>query len=222
MARAVLFDMDGVLAFTEQFYNRRRVDYLVEKGFHFDAVPDFSGSNDRAIWEALVPGDAALRERLHDGYLAYSDAHPTPWREVANPDALPVMHDLCTAGVLCAICSSSGAGLIGEFMQETGVRPYVGLAISGEDCREFKPSPEIYLTAMERLGVRARDCVVVEDSPIGIRAGKASGALVCALRPRPGVSLDQSEADMVVGSLREVLPLALGPQAVAHGIRSQG
>ena len=50
MARAVLFDMDGVLAFTEQFYNQRRVDYLVGKGFRFDAVPDFSGSNDRAIW----------------------------------------------------------------------------------------------------------------------------------------------------------------------------
>ena len=45
MARAVLFDMDGVLAFTEQFYNQRRVDYLVGKGFRFDAVPDFSGSN---------------------------------------------------------------------------------------------------------------------------------------------------------------------------------
>ncbi|MCC6099747.1 MAG: HAD family phosphatase [Coriobacteriaceae bacterium] len=217
MARAVLFDMDGVLAFTEQFYNRRRVDYLVEKGFRFDSVPDFSGSNDPAIWEALVPGDAELRRRLHDGYLEYMDAHPTPWREVMNPDALPVMHDLHSRGVRCAICSSSGPELIGEFMRAAGVEPYVDLSISGEDCREFKPSPEIYLTAMGQLGVRARDCVVVEDSPIGIRAGKASGALVCALRPRPGVSLDQRGADVVVGSLREVLPLALGPHAVTHG-----
>ena len=215
MARAVLFDMDGVLAFTEQFYNQRRVDYLVEKGFHFDTVPDFSGSNDRAIWETLVPDDPALRERLHDGYRAYSNAHPTPWREVANPDALPVMHDLCSHGVLCAICSSSGGDLIGEFMRETGIAPYVSLAISGEDCGEFKPSPEIYLTAMERLRVSSKDCVVVEDSPIGIRAGKASGALVCALRPRPGVSLDQGEADMVIESLGEVLPLACGPRSGA-------
>lgn len=89
MARAVLFDMDGVLAFTEQFYNQRRVDYLVGKGFRFDEVPDFSGSNDRAIWESLVPGDAELRRVLYDGYRAYSDTHPTPWRKVANPDAVP-------------------------------------------------------------------------------------------------------------------------------------
>ena len=80
-----------------------------------------------------------------------------------------------------------------------------------QECSAFKPDPEIYLTAMGRLGVSAKDCVVVEDSPIGIRAGKASGALVCALTPRPGVSLDQGEADVVVGSLREVVPLALGP-----------
>lgn len=211
MPRAVLFDMDGVLAFTEQFYNRRRVDYLVEKGFRFDSVPDFSGSNERAIWEALVPGDPTLRARLHEGYRAYSDAHPTPWREVANPDAVPVMRDLREQGVRCAICSSSYPELISEFMRSTGVRPYVSLAISGQECHAFKPDPEIYLTAMDCLGVTARDCVVVEDSPIGIRSGKASGALVCALRPRPGVKLDQGEADVVVDSLMEVVPLALGP-----------
>ncbi len=210
MAGAVLFDMDGVLAFTEQFYNQRRVDYLVGKGFHFDVVPDFSGSNDRAIWETLVPGDAGLRRVLHDGYRAYSDAHPTPWHKVANPDAAGVMRDLREGGVRCAICSSSYPELIREFMAATGTGPYVSLAISGQECSAFKPDPEIYLTAMGRLGVCAEDCVVVEDSPIGIRAGKASGALVCALAPRPGVSLDQGEADVVVGSLREVVPLALG------------
>lgn len=79
MARAVLFDMNGMLAFTEQFYNRRRVDYRVEKGFHFDTVPDFSGSNDRAIWEVLMPSDPELRERLQDGYRLYSDAYPMLW-----------------------------------------------------------------------------------------------------------------------------------------------
>ena len=101
-------------------------------------------------------------------------------------------------------------------MQATGAEPYVSLAISGQECSAFKPDPEIYLTAMRRLGVPAGDCVVVEDSPIGIRAGKASGSLVAALRPRPGVSLDQGEADVVMDSLWEVVPLALGPSGAAQ------
>lgn len=55
MIKAVLFDMDGVLVDTEWFYNRRRVAFMEEKGFHFDEIPDLSGSNEPAIWEALVP-----------------------------------------------------------------------------------------------------------------------------------------------------------------------
>ena len=43
MIKAVLFDMDGVLVDTEWFYNRRRVAFMEEKGFHFDEVPDLSG-----------------------------------------------------------------------------------------------------------------------------------------------------------------------------------
>ena len=64
MIKAVLFDMDGVLVDTEWFYNRRRVAFMEEKGFHFDEIPDLSGSNEPAIWEALVPDDVELRERL--------------------------------------------------------------------------------------------------------------------------------------------------------------
>ena len=45
MIKAVLFDMDGVLVDTEWFYNRRRVAFMEEKGFHFDEIPDLSGSN---------------------------------------------------------------------------------------------------------------------------------------------------------------------------------
>ena len=43
MIKAVLFDMDGVLVDTEWFYNRRRVAFMEEKGFHFDEIPDLSG-----------------------------------------------------------------------------------------------------------------------------------------------------------------------------------
>lgn len=58
---------------------------------------------------------------------------------------------------------------------------------------------------MEALGVTPTETVIIEDSPIGIRAGKASGGLVLALRPREGVQLDQGEADAVIESLDEVI-----------------
>ena len=85
MIKAVLFDMDGVLVDTEWFYNRRRVAFMEEKGFHFDEIPDLSGSNEPAIWEALVPDDVELRERLRVEYKqVYSPDHPVPYAELLN------------------------------------------------------------------------------------------------------------------------------------------
>ena len=117
MIKAVLFDMDGVLVDTEWFYNRRRVAFMEEKGFHFDEIPDLSGSNEPAIWEALVPDDVELRERLRVEYKqVYSPDHPVPYAELLNEQTEPVMRKLHERGVKCAIASSSYRELIDELV----------------------------------------------------------------------------------------------------------
>ncbi len=58
---------------------------------------------------------------------------------------------------------------------------------------------------MGQLGVEPGECLVIEDSPLGIEAGKRSGARVMALKPHEGVHLDQSGADMVIDSLWDIL-----------------
>ena len=205
--KAVLFDMDGVLAFTEGFYNRRRIQFLRQAGVCVDPAFDGTGSNDGEIWERLVPGDAALRERLHREYRVYSDAHPTPWAEVANPQARPVFSALKEDGLKVAICSSSYRSLIEEFMEQVGVTGLVDLAISGEECSAYKPDPDIYLRAMAALEIGPHEALVVEDSPLGIEAGVAAGALTCALVPPVGVELDQSRAHLRVRRLVDIVDL---------------
>ena len=206
MIKAVLFDMDGVLADTERFYNRRRVAYMEEKGFHFDEIPDLSGSNEPAIWEALVPGNLTLREELLAEYKKrYCPAHPIPYAELLNEQAEPVMRELHERGVKCAIASSSYRELIDELVEIAGITDVLDYTISGHECSAFKPDPEIYLRAMEALGVEPTECLVIEDSPLGIEAGKRSGARVLALRPHEGVNLDQTGADVVIDNLADIL-----------------
>lgn len=205
MIKAVLFDMDGVLVDTEWFYNRRRVAYLETKGFTFDEIPDLSGSNEKAIWEYFVPDDEVRREELRQGYAAYQQLHPVPYGELLNRDAAPVMRELHRRGIRCAIASSSYRELIDELVEVADISDALDFTISGHECAAFKPDPEIYARAMGALGVGPDEALVIEDSPLGIEAGRRSGARVLALRPHEGVVLDQSGADRIVDTLADIL-----------------
>ena len=95
--------------------------------------------------------------------------------------------------------------LIDELVEIAGITDVLDYTISGHECSAFKPDPEIYLRAMEALGVEPTECLVIEDSPLGIEAGKRSGARVLALRPHEGVNLDQTGADAVIDNLADIL-----------------
>ncbi|GIE33746.1 hypothetical protein Ait01nite_067910 [Actinoplanes italicus] len=83
--------------------------------------------------------------------------------------------------------------------------PLPSVLITADDVRHGKPHPEGYLTAAARLGVAIADCVVVEDSPTGVAAGRAAGALVVGLAADPAALPD---ADVVVPALTDI-PAAL-------------
>ena len=107
MIQGVVFDMDGVLADTEHFYQCRREAYLDRMDFPGARGVDFVGSNEKAIWETLVPGDAELREQMLQGYRAYRRFHPEDYRKLADPQVKPLFEELHRRGLRVAIASSS-------------------------------------------------------------------------------------------------------------------
>lgn len=208
MIRAVLFDLDGVLVDSERFYNRRRATYLATQGIDVGPGFDLSGYAEEDIWRTIVPDDPVHRQELREGYLVYQKDHPSPFVELLNPDARELLAALAARGVKRALASSSPRPLIDQFLDETGLRDSFDFAISGEQCPAPKPSPEIYLTAIAELGLTPAECLVVEDSPLGIAAGLAAGAHVVALAQyNDDHRLDQSAAPRVVARLIDVLDL---------------
>ena len=206
MIKAVMFDMDGVLVDTEWFYNRRRCAYLETKGFVFDEIPDLSGTNDIYVWEYFEPDDAQRRAELKREYVEqYMPAHPVSYDELKNKDAKPVMEALRERGVVSAIASSGQPEMIEELVEAADLRDVLVATVSGHEVAAFKPDPAVYLRTMELLGVAPEECLVVEDSPLGIEAGRRAGCRTLALRPREGVSLDQSKADRIIDSLWDLL-----------------
>lgn len=205
MIQGIVFDMDGVLADTEHFYQCRREAYLDRMGFPGPRGVDFVGSNEKAIWETLVPGDIELREQMLQGYRAYRRFHPEDYRKLADPQVKPLFEELRRRNVRVGIASSSDREGIQEFMRAAGVAGLVDFIISGEECTAHKPNPEIYLRAMAALGLTPGTSFAVEDSPTGIAAARNAGMTVYALRPRHGEKMDQSAANDILNNLAEVI-----------------
>jgi sugar-phosphatase len=77
--------------------------------------------------------------------------------------------------------------------------------VTSTDVKHGKPDPEPYLKGAQYLGVPASDCIVIEDAPAGIRAGKAAGARVLALRTTAtDAELQQAGSDWIVDNLTEL------------------
>lgn len=205
MIRGVIFDMDGVLADTEHFYQQRRETFLERMDFPGPRGLDFIGSNEKAIWETLVPDDAQFRQEMLQGYRAYRRLHPENYRELADPADGPLFRALKQRGLRIGIASSSARPAILQMTRAAGITELTDYILSGEECSAHKPDPEIYLRALQALDLQPDQALAVEDSPAGILAARRAGLRVLALRPRHGEPLDQRAADGIIDRLEQVL-----------------
>ena len=103
-----------------------------------------------------------------------------------------------------AVCSSSPKDTIVVSLSDMGIIDDFDIICCSEDFEYPKPSPDIYLHAMDKLHVNKENTIVYEDSTIGIKAGVASGAL-CIAREDKRFNQDQSEAAMMVKDIVELL-----------------
>lgn len=210
MKKAVVFDMDGVLAYTENFYFNRRMNFFDELKIEPSTrkIQDFIGLSSDMIWEMLVPSDEKKREDLKEKYLEYSKDHEVNFKEVLNHSTKEVLSKLKDKNIKIAIASSSGKHDILRMIKECEIYNHIDFVISGEECRKSKPDPEIYIQTLRALNLSPKDVLVVEDSTLGIRAVKSAGLMVAALVQKD-YYIDQSEADFQINDLIEVIDISI-------------
>ncbi len=209
-ARYVLFDFDGVIADTEE----SNVKYLGKALAVFGVVitpeeqAQLVGMNDPRILEKMlrrarppVTLKQLLEERQRQGNTYEDDPDLAP-----TPGVIEFLHRLRAAGKGIALVSSTSARLILAALNRLGLTGFFDVIICGDMVSEKKPSPECYRKAMALLRARPEECVIVEDSPVGIRAGKAAGAVVAACRCGR-LRQDTSQADFEFESFEECMRL---------------
>ena len=183
MIKAILFDMDGVLIDAKDWHYEALNKALGLFGIEisrYDHLHTFDGLPTKVKLQMLgeqyyLPGQLhGFVNRLKQQYTAqmiHERCHPMFHHEYA----LSRLHQ---EGYKIAVCSNSIRSTIELMMDKAMLTAYLDLIVSNEDVRKAKPDPEMYQTAIAKLCMKPEECIVVEDNPNGIAAGRASGAAV--------------------------------------------
>ncbi len=196
---AVLFDLDGVLVDSTPAVARVWAGWAREHGFDADEVVRNAHGK---------PSIATIRELLPNSDHE-TENREVERREIADVEGvipLPGAVELLRALPLerWAIVTSCTRPLAYVRIAAAGL-PKPKYIITSSDVKNGKPYPEPYLKGAQMVGAAAADCVVLEDSPAGIRAGKAAGALVIATRATASdEELREAGADWIVDNCGEL------------------
>ncbi len=182
--QAVLWDFDGTLVQTERLHADLERQVLAELGVDLDPKADLDGVGrpTRALFAAALAAagrpellEAALARRLE---LARAQvlprAHPTRGVERVLLDVPMRTHRF-------AVVTSTERALVEPIVERLGWTWRFEVMVTLDDVQAPKPDPEPYRLAVQRLGLEPRQCLVVEDSPPGVEAGRAAGCRVAAL-----------------------------------------
>lgn len=204
MFKAVIFDMDGVLVNSEEFYFNRRMSFFEEKGLNPGStdIHDYLGMSNNQVWAALVP-DPEQREVLRKDYLVYQDAHPIDYSRFLNAGVVTLLKSLKTHGMVIGLASAGIYADIFRMLSECHIRPFFDQVLSGEAVPNNKPAPDIYVEISGKLGVEVGQCLAIEDSSIGIQAAKDAGMTTWAV-DQAQYNVDQSRADRIVSGMDEI------------------
>jgi sugar-phosphatase len=203
---ALLFDMDGVLIDSTPAVARVWRGWALERGFDPEKV--VASAHGR-------PSITTVRE-----YLPNAD-HEVENREVERREIEDIQGVVPLPGALDLLASlpqdrwaivTSCTRRLAEVRIKAAGLPVPQNFVTSNDITNGKPHPEPYLKGAAMLGIRPQDCVVVEDAPAGIKAGKAADAKVIAFTTTAQIpALREAGADWIVNNCADIRLLSFTP-----------
>ncbi len=204
---AVLFDMDGVLVNSEDYWNEFEDEFVFAEAVGDDAPAhdEITGMNFREIYDYLDENYETTLDK--DEFVGrYEERAETVYGEEVEllDGARELLDDLRDRGVEVAIVSSAPQSWIAMVLDRFDLGEFAKV-ISAEDIdAPGKPEPHVYEHAAAELGVDPEDCAVVEDSQNGAKAAVRAGAYCVAYRSDHNADTDLSVADVVAESPEEL------------------
>ena len=209
MIKAVIFDVDGTLLDTERIYMKAWKEAAAEAGY---VMPDVVLQKTRAV----NTKDAAriFEEEIGNGF-SYQAVRPIRVRiaeeiikresPILKPGVLELLAFLEEKGIRLSVASSTNRQGTREHLAESRILDRFEVVVGGDMVTNGKPHPDIFLKAAEALGAAPEECIVVEDSPAGIRAAHAAGMKAVLVPDQATITQEIIDmADLVLNSLLEM------------------
>jgi HAD superfamily hydrolase (TIGR01509 family) len=207
--RAVIFDLDGLLADSEPWWNQIDAKLLAEYGvvYRGEYHRNVLGVSYRLAIEFYknafhisAPVEELMRRR---GEIATDFfAH----RVGLFPSAKATLERLRQMKLYLAVATSSVSASARPFLERTGIRNLFDVIVTGDEVERGKPHPDIYLFTAKKLQIDTHNCLVVEDALTGIAAAKAANMRVAAIPDTRFVDPREytKQADYVLRDLSEI------------------
>lgn len=206
MIKGIIFDLDGVIVFTDHFHYLAWKSLADQEGIYFDEV-----INHRLRGVSRMESLSIILERAEKTYSEeekvamatlknqrYQDYLKTmTYSDVKEKDRQILVH-LKESGYKIAVGSSSkNAGFI---LKQVGLDQLFDAVVDGNHITHSKPHPEVFLKAATALKLPVSECLVVEDAEAGIDAAKTGGFIACGIQQ----AKDYIKTDVPLTSLSDL------------------
>jgi HAD superfamily hydrolase (TIGR01509 family) len=209
LLRSIIFDLDGVLADSESWWNQIDAKLLADYGVKYcgEYHQNVLGVSYRLAVEFYkkafglsLPSEEMMRRRGEIATEFFAN------RVGLFPHVKEVLEELRQMKLHLAVATSSVSASARPFLDRHQLTGFFEVIVTGEEVERGKPAPDIYLCTAEQLRIPADACLVVEDALPGVAAAKAASMRVAAIPDRRFVDPDEYEkkADNVLSSLKEL------------------
>jgi len=193
MTKLIIFDLDGVL--------------VEAKNIHYEALNEALGENYEISWNEHLSTYDGLKtvqklNMLSEHKGLPKDKHSEIWntkqkltvQKLKNLEPcsklIDIMRNLSQEEYKIAVCSNSIRKTCLTVLSKLGIMEYMDLVISNEDVQNSKPHPEMYWTAISKMGCLSEETLIVEDSPYGLLAASRSKSHILRVKNTEEVTWD--------------------------------
>ncbi|MCM8711406.1 HAD family phosphatase [Clostridium sp. SYSU_GA19001] len=209
MFKAAIFDMDGVIIDSEPIYYKICSEFL--NGLNVNMTKDeyytYVGKPAEEMWKSLKKKynlKESIEELVKINRENYINYLKTSTEEKLIDGVMELMKSLYENNIKLALASSTSLKNIYTVLDKFNLTKFFQVIVSGDDIKEGKTSPQIFLYTAEKLKAAPCECIVIEDSCLGINSAKKAGMKCIAIDNVNSGKQDRSSADLIIKSFSDI------------------